>query len=213
MSTALQWLLREHGQRDSDLRFRERVFIGAGSNLGDRKSLIGEAIKALDENPDIEVVAESGLYETEPVGLVDQRDFLNAVIEIRTSLDPKRLLICLKQVERDLGRQPRRDWGPREIDLDILLMGDRVIESPELVIPHSEMRNRRFVLKPLAELASDLTHPVLGRKICDLLDGLEDERGVKPFPRNQAQENRAQNEPRQSDRVQRKSSSNNLSSV
>lgn len=128
----------------------------------------------------------SSVYETEPVGFEDQPAFLNAVIEVKFQDHPKRLLQILKQIERDLGRnsdtaQPVLRWGPREIDLDLLLFGDEVFQDATLQIPHREMHNRRFVLVPLSELANDVPHPVLRKTIAELLQDLPDEKGVELF--------------------------------
>ena len=163
-----------------------RVFIGLGTNVGDRDAMIERALGALSETPSIDVVRRASLYETEPVGPVDQPRFLNTVVEVDTSLDPEPLLSHLKEVERDLGRRPRERWGPREIDLDLLLYGDSVIHTSELTVPHPELSRRRFVLVPLVELAPDVRHPRLGRPMERLLRECADTKGVRPFPSNPA---------------------------
>ncbi len=160
----------------------ERVFIGVGSNLGEREIFIEKAISAVSHLPGTKLLRRASLYETEPVGLKEQPQFLNTVIEIETSLHPRELLQALKEVERDLGRQQRERWGPREIDLDILLYGDQILDLPNLRIPHPECHRRAFVLVPLVELAPQLEHPVLGCPIENLLQVLGDERGVHLFP-------------------------------
>lgn len=165
----------------------DRVFVGLGTNVGDRAPMVDRAIEALDAASDIDVVARASLYETEPVGPVDQPWFLNTVVEIRTTLAPHDLLTQLKEIERDLGRrQHGRRWGPREIDLDLLLYGDSIVETSELVVPHPELPRRRFALAPLAELAPDAVHPGLGRSVERLLRECADEKGVRPFPSNPA---------------------------
>jgi 2-amino-4-hydroxy-6-hydroxymethyldihydropteridine diphosphokinase len=140
----------------------ERVFIGLGSNLGDRAGRIAGALDWLRRHRSIELVAHTGCVETDPWGVTDQPPFLNAVAEIRTALGPEALLAELQAAEVALGRQKegRSRWGPREIDLDILLFGERIVETMDLVIPHPWLTERRFVLTQLLELDPDLRHPV-----------------------------------------------------
>ena len=131
----------------------ERIFLGLGSNLGDRPANLGKAVERLQTNG-IEIVRTSACYETAPVGGPQgQGKYLNAVIEVRSSLGPGALLDLCKQIERQLGRQPAVRWGPRLIDIDILIWGDRVIDEPDLKVPHPEVANRAFVLVPLDEIA------------------------------------------------------------
>ena len=165
---------------------KERVYIGLGTNVGDRPTFMERAIGALDETPDVHVIRRASLYETEPVGPVNQSWFINSVVEVDTTLDPHQLLAQLKRIETDLGREKRERWGPREIDLDLLLYGDSTVRTSELVVPHPELAERRFVLVPLAELAPDLLHPELGRSVERLLRECADEKGVRPFPTNPA---------------------------
>lgn len=142
-----------------------RAYVGLGSNLGDREAALRSALELLGED----VVAVSTLRETEPVGYLDQPAFLNAAAALETALEPHALLERLLAVERELGRTrdgPR--FGPRTIDLDLLLYEDRVIDEPGLVVPHPRMAERRFVLEPLAELDPDLAVPGRGR-VADLL--------------------------------------------
>jgi 2-amino-4-hydroxy-6-hydroxymethyldihydropteridine diphosphokinase len=138
-----------------------RVFVGLGSNVGDRLANLRGAVAALRAHGDIDVVATSSVYETDPVG-PEQPDFLNAVVELSTDLAAEELLRVVKRIEVDLGRIPRQRWGPREIDLDLLVYGDRRIESDDLVVPHPQIAARAFVLVPLEELAPALDIPGVG---------------------------------------------------
>ena len=148
------------------------VYVGLGSNLGDREATIRAALERLGAGDGIDVVRVSSLRETEPVGYENQPRFLNGVAELRTELAPRVLLDRMLAVERDLGRvrEGPRD-GPRTIDLDLLVYGDLVVDEPGLEVPHPRMAERGFVLEPLAELAPDLLVPGRGR-VRDLLPGL-----------------------------------------
>jgi len=149
------------------------AYIGLGSNLGDREAAIRVALDRLRAHPHIEVTATSRLIETEPVGgPPGQPAFLNGAAAVETDLDPHALLDALKQIEHALGRRPRERWGPREIDLDLLLHGDRVVETERLTVPHPRLSERRFVLGPLAEIAPDARDPVTGRTVREMLEGL-----------------------------------------
>jgi len=152
------------------------VYLALGSNLGDREKNLQQAIQAL------EVVRQSSIYETAPMLLEDQPWFLNQVVEIKTSLFPRQLLHHTQDIERVLGRKRTIVNGPRSIDIDILLYGQTIMSSDELTIPHPGMAQRRFVLEPLAELASTLRHPVLKRTIAQLLAGTK-EQNVRPYNR------------------------------
>jgi 2-amino-4-hydroxy-6-hydroxymethyldihydropteridine diphosphokinase len=146
----------------------ETVYIGLGSNLGDREGTLLAALDTLSRIDAVAVVRSSSLYESAPVGPPQPR-YLNAVVEVDCQLTPHQLLTILKQIERDLGRKAGDRWGPRPIDLDILLWVDRVVADPDLQIPHLELHNRRFALEPLSELAPDVEHSVLGQPIYALL--------------------------------------------
>lgn len=139
---------------------RKRVFLGLGSNVGDRLSFILRALEELERVG--EVVKVSTVYESEPWGVLDQEPFLNCVLELRTHLDPFTLLERLKRIEKEVGRKPRFRWGPREIDVDILLYEGEVVESPTLRIPHPFIKERDFVLIPLLEIDPTLRDPKTG---------------------------------------------------
>lgn len=131
-----------------------QVFLGLGSNLGDRTSTIAKAIQGLSALPDTIVIQSSSLYETEPWGNIDQPAYLNAVVEITTQMEPHELLKNTLAIEEHLGRVRTERWGPRTIDIDILLYENLVMDDPILIIPHPRMHERRFVLVPLLEIAS-----------------------------------------------------------
>ncbi len=146
----------------------ETVYIGLGSNLGDREAALLSALDALRRIDAVTVLRCSSLYESAPVGPPQPR-YLNAVVELDCQLQPRQLLAILKQIERDLGRTPTNRWGPRAIDLDILLWVGRVVAEHDLQVPHLELHNRRFALEPLCELAPEAEHGVLGRPVFSLL--------------------------------------------
>jgi 2-amino-4-hydroxy-6-hydroxymethyldihydropteridine diphosphokinase len=146
--------------------------------LGDPARNCVEAAGRLSKSEDVNVLRRSSLYKTEPVGLEDQPWFVNCAVEIRTSLRPRPLLEILKKIESYMGRTGTIKWGPRIIDLDILLYGQEIISEEGLTIPHPEMHKRRFVLQPLFEIAPYEIHPVYGISIKGLLDRLEDHKDV-----------------------------------
>ena len=154
------------------------AYIGFGSNIGDRLVHIQNAIHTLSKTDGITVKKISSLYKTDPVGYEAQAQFLNGVAAIQTSLSPLALLHTLKDIETAIGRKHRIRWGPREIDLDILVYGDLCVQTEKLVVPHPEMHLRGFVLVPLAELAPDLEHPVFQESIQTLLNHLENSKSV-----------------------------------
>ena len=143
-----------------------RAYVGVGANLGDREATIRAALDALPG-----VVAVSALRETDPVGVVDQPLFLNGAAALETELAARELLETLLAVERELGRERGERWGPRTIDLDLLLYGNETIDEPGLTVPHPRLHERRFALEPLLDLDSELTIPGRGR-VADLLAGL-----------------------------------------
>ena len=162
------------------------AYLGLGSNLGNRQDALFAARDAIAALPKVRAGRLSPLYDTPPMGPQDQGRYLNAVLEIDTALTPNDLIAHLQSIEKSLGRPPRPHrphWGPRVIDLDILLAGDTTCDQPGLTIPHPRMAERWFVLKPLADLAPDLVHPVTGKTIADMLADLEtlapDDRGTK----------------------------------
>ncbi len=150
-----------------------RAYVGLGSNVGDRERMLWSAVHMLTFNPEVEVVAVSSIRETDPVGPLDQPRFLNAAVAIETELRPRALLDLLLSIERELGRTregPR--FGPRTIDLDLLLYGDEVVDEPGLTLPHPRLHERRFALEPLVELEPDLAVPEKG-PVQALLAGVE----------------------------------------
>lgn len=146
-----------------------RAYVGLGSNLGDREATIRRAVELLGERPGIEVVAVSTLRETDPVGYEDQPRFLNGAAALEVDLTARGLLDELLAVERDLGRDRSQEtrWGPRTIDLDLLLYGEETVDEPGLTVPHPRLAERQFVLEPLCELAPELTLPD-GRAVREL---------------------------------------------
>lgn len=149
------------------------AYIGLGANLGRREKTITAALNALETTREIEVVAVSGLYETDPVGgPPDQPKFLNAAAHLRTTLSPERLLNVCASIEEALGRRREVRWGPRTIDLDLLLYDREIRASVELTLPHPAMHERRFVLEPLAEIAPDTMHPLLEQTVQEMLEVL-----------------------------------------
>ena len=172
-----QELMATRRYREGMPGFAATVYLGLGTNLGDRLANLRMALARLQTLARLEEV--SSLYETQPQGVSDQPLFLNAVCRVSTGLEPQALLRFLKNVERETGRQPGGErWGPRPIDLDILLYDDRVLDAPELTVPHPRLAERAFVLVPLCELAPELRHPLLGKTMEELLASLG-EKGVK----------------------------------
>ncbi len=155
-----------------------RVFLGLGSNLGARGDFLNRAAAEIARLPGSRLLWCSSVYESDPYGNTEQGKFLNAVAEIETPLAPRALLEEVKRIETALGRTPSPHWGPREIDIDILVYDGLVHSSDGLQVPHPDMEHRRFVLVPLRELAPDLVHPVSGMTVSEMAAACGDESRV-----------------------------------
>jgi 2-amino-4-hydroxy-6-hydroxymethyldihydropteridine diphosphokinase len=146
------------------------AYLSLGSNIGDREARLRDALARLQREG--RLIAVSSFYETEPVEVTDQAWFLNCAVGLETSVPPPELMRSLLRIEQEMGRKRIQKKGPRTIDIDILLFGDAVVNTPELTIPHPAMHERRFVLEPLAEIAPDARHPVLKKTIRELREAL-----------------------------------------
>jgi 2-amino-4-hydroxy-6-hydroxymethyldihydropteridine diphosphokinase len=153
-----------------------RAYLSIGSNLGGRAENCIIAVARLAHKE--KILKVSDIYETEPWGRTDQPEFMNVAVEIETRLDPHELLEACKRIEEMMGREPGERWGPRVIDLDVLLYEDRVIKDEDLILPHPRMHERRFVLQPLADIAPQVRHPVLKKTAAELLEDLGAEGGM-----------------------------------
>ncbi len=163
---------------------RHAAYISFGSNMGDREQNCLHGIDALSRTKDVDIKARSPLYQTSPVDFEDQDWFVNGALKLETTLTPLELLQALKGIERKAGREkaPVR-FGPRILDMDIVLYGSQIVHSPELIIPHPRMHKRGFVLQPLCDIDPDIIHPVSGKSLRYLLDHLHDDtQKVRPFP-------------------------------
>ncbi|MCR1934823.1 2-amino-4-hydroxy-6-hydroxymethyldihydropteridine diphosphokinase [Clostridium tepidum] len=148
------------------------AYIAFGSNIGDKENYIKKALEKMQE-VGMNVVKVSNIYETEPYGVLDQDNFLNGVAKIETNLEPENLIKELLDIEKQLDRVRKRRWGPRTIDLDIIFYDDLIINEKDLVIPHKDMENREFVLKPLCDIDENFIHPVLKKSVRQLYDELK----------------------------------------
>ncbi len=155
-----------------------RCFLGLGANLEDKEASLKTAISFLEREKNIQVRRVAPFYRTAPWGYTDQDWFINTVVEIETSLSPQQLLNVLLAIEEKMGRVRGARWGPRVIDLDLLLYGDAVLDEPNLIVPHPRMAARAFVLAPLADLAPDLVIPGQGR-VADLWKKIREEQDVQ----------------------------------
>lgn len=151
------------------------AYLGIGANLGNREETLIQAVAQLNAHESLDVVAVSSVYETAPVGVLDQPHFLNAVVQVSTTLTARALLQVLLETERAFGRQRLKKWGPRILDLDILLFGQAIIDEAGLTVPHPYLHVRGFVLYPLCELIAQEKHPKLGHTFASLLDHVDDE--------------------------------------
>lgn len=160
------------------------AYIGIGNNLGDKERFIQRALDALSHMTGINLLRVASLYETAPWGNTDQDWYLNTVAEIDTTFSPRELLSTLLSIENNLGRTREEKWGPRTMDLDLLLYGSKVINNPHLRVPHPRMTERAFVLVPLAELCPDLVLPN-GLGVKELAEETSKNQDIKRFPQNQ----------------------------
>jgi 2-amino-4-hydroxy-6-hydroxymethyldihydropteridine diphosphokinase len=155
------------------------AYIGIGSNIGDKVQQCEKAVAEILKFDHHKLLAKSSLFKTKPIGYTSQDWFVNGVIKIETDLDPPDLLQVLKAIESRLGRKETLHWGPREIDLDILLFDDKEIQMEELQIPHPLFHKRQFVLIPLAEIDRSLIHPVLKKTVGEILEEIKEDQGVE----------------------------------
>jgi 2-amino-4-hydroxy-6-hydroxymethyldihydropteridine diphosphokinase len=163
------------------------AYIALGTNIGNRESYLHSALKAIEEKK-IAIIGFSSIYETDPVGYEDQGRFLNMVIKVNTDLQPLDLLDVLQSIELESGRERKIRWGPRTLDLDILLFNQENIETERLIVPHPRMTERAFVLVPLAEIDQDIEIPAVTKPISLLLEELQDREGVRIWKRRNGED-------------------------
>lgn len=152
----------------------QTVYLGLGSNKGERISYIEKAIEEISGLPETKMFVRSGIYETEPWGNIEQEDYLNSVIGIQTELNAEDLLKELKRIEKLIGRKENKKWSEREIDIDLLFYGNEIIDKDHMKVPHGQIENRRFVLVPMNEIAPGFMHPVFKKSISQLLEDTTD---------------------------------------
>ena len=152
----------------------QTVYLGLGSNKGERISYIEKAIEEISGLPETKIFVRSGIYETEPWGNIEQEDYLNSVIGIQTELNAEDLLKELKSIEKLIGRKENKKWSEREIDIDLLFYGNEIIDKDHMKVPHGQIENRRFVLVPMNEIAPGFIHPVFKKSISQLLKDTTD---------------------------------------
>ncbi len=152
---------------------QHRAYIGLGSNLGERNDILNGAVESLNDRPLIEVTLVSSFIETDPVGGPPQPPYLNGAAEMNTVLSPIKLLYTLHDIEQDFGRERLERWGPRTLDLDLLLYEQQIIDTNVLTVPHPRLHTRRFVLEPLNEIAPHALHPILNKTVESMLETLE----------------------------------------
>lgn len=155
------------------------IYLGLGTNLGDRAANLQAAVAGLSAR--MVITAVSPIYQTPPWGVTDQPNFLNVCLAAQTDLSPDELLAFLKNLETELGRQPTKRWGPRLIDIDILFYANQLIETENMIVPHPRLAERAFVLRPLADIAPNFVHPALGETIADLSEKVGDDE-IRPYP-------------------------------
>ena len=175
-----QFVLDSHAIRRETNQVHMTAYLSLGSNLGDREANLRAAIARL--HADVHVLVLSSFYETQPLNVLDQPWFLNCVAAVETDKTPRELLQLALEIETAMGRLRTREKGAREIDIDVVLFGDRVLDEPGLKIPHPAMHQRRFVLEPLVEIAPEVRHPVLGKTTRELLAALAEGQTVRRVP-------------------------------
>ena len=159
----------------------QTVYLGLGSNKGERISYIEKAIEEISGLPETKMFVRSGIYETEPWGNIEQEDYLNSVIGIQTELNAEDLLKELKSIEKFIGRKENKKWSEREIDIDLLFYGNEIIDKDHMKVPHGQIENRRFVLVPMNEIAPGFMHPVFKKNISQMLEDTTDKLKVYKY--------------------------------